>query len=220
MNRIATTLLAAVAASLLAAVPALADRDADGPIDAPRQVDALHTEFTLPGGPWRQVVGALAGTPSSGSYVYTARLPSGGECDVFVGVRADAKQRRPLAGRRTVALQPAGEVLRFDHHGRHGGVLWWSGRVRDSSNVASAWAVERMPEPLRSEQRRWLLYRIDVGQQSLPADEHACRARARRTGARAVRRAARTLKVADGPPVATPPLFIPGAPSQPQLSTK
>jgi hypothetical protein len=219
MNRIAATLLTIAAASLPAAAPALADRHADGPIDAPRQVDSLHTEFTLPGGPWRQVVESPAGTPS-GTYVYTATLPGGGQCDLSLTVRAGAKRRRPLVARRTIALQPPGEVLRFDHQGRHGGVRWWSGTVRGSSNVASAWALQRMPGPLRSEQRAWLLYRIDVGQQSLPADELACRGRARRTGARAVRAVARTLKVADGPAVATPPLFVPGAPSQPQLSTK
>ena len=206
MNRISMFLLSAAAGSLLAATPALADRDADGPIDAPRQIDSLHTEFTLPGGPWRQTVGALSGTPVFGSFGYVAKLPSGGDCTIYVSVRADAKRLHPVVGRRTVRLTPPGsELLRFDQSGRHDGVRWWSGRVLGSSNLAAAGAVQRMPAPLRNDRRRWLVHRIDANFAAAPQDEAACRSRMRRTAARTVRSVARTLSVADGPPIAEPP---------------
>lgn len=207
MNRSRAT-IAAIAAltSLAAAAPARADRDGDGPIRAPRMIDSLHTEFTLPGGPWSQIVGALAGTPVYGSYEVTVPLADGAPCLISVSVRADAKKAHPSVGRHAVRLVAGEGVLRFDHQGRHDGVRWWSGRTAGSSIEASGGAVQRMPAPLRRASRRWLVYRIDAAGRAAPQDAAECRARARRTGARVVRTIARTLRVADGPPVSEPPL--------------
>lgn len=197
----------AALASLTAAAPALADRDGDGPIRTPRMVDSLHTEFTLPGGPWSQIVGALAGTPVYGSYQVEVALAGSGEpCLISVGVRADGKRRAPRVGRRTVRLVAGEGPLRFTHRGEHDGVRWWSGRTVGSSTAASAGAVQRMPRALRSDRHRWLVYRIDAEGLATPGNEAACTARARKTGARVVRTIARTLRLAGGPPVSEPPL--------------
>lgn len=207
MNRSrATTAAIAALASLTAAAPALADRDADGPIRAPRLVDSLHTEFTLPGGPWSQIVGALAGTPVYGSYQVQVPLANGAPCVISVSVRAEAKKRYPSVGRRTVRLVAGDGLLRVDHGGSHDGIRWWSGTRTDSSSNAAGGAVQRMPASLRSASRRWLVYRIDAGGRAAPSNEAECEARARRTGGRTVRSIARTLRVVDGPPVSEPPL--------------
>jgi hypothetical protein len=209
MNRPrAITAAIAALAPLTAAAPANADRAADGPVRAPRLVQSLHSEFTLPGGPWSQIVGALAGTPVYGSYQVSVPLATGEPCLISVSVRADAKKRYPSVGRRTVRLTPGplgDPPLRFDHHGRHDGVRWWSGRIVGSSVEASGGAVQRMPDALRSASHRWLVYRIDADGRAVPNDEAECTARAHRTGARVVRSIARTLKLADGPPVSEAP---------------
>ena len=64
----ARTVTLAALGSLLLATPALADRAGDAPIKAPRNLKTHHVAFTLPGGVWKQKVGALGGNPAFGRY--------------------------------------------------------------------------------------------------------------------------------------------------------
>jgi len=55
-----TAVLIATATARIAAPAALADRDGDGAVRTSRILATLHTELTLPGDGWAQVVGPLA----------------------------------------------------------------------------------------------------------------------------------------------------------------
>jgi hypothetical protein len=201
-----SSVLLAIAACLLAtAAPAAADRGGDGPVRTSRVLTTTHTEFTLPGSGWAQVVGALAGTPALGDYGVELGL-IGGPCQVRVSVDTKAQGTYPGVGRHSVRLHPpfAQPLLRFTHSGRHGAVRWWAG-TSEQLDAAGA-AVQRTPAALRSKHRRYLLTWVSVSHIAVsPAADVDCKARARNTGARAVSRILRTLALAAGPVVSEPP---------------
>jgi hypothetical protein len=204
MNR-SCALICAAACTIAAAAPAYADRDGDGPVRTSRIVKTTHTEFTLPGSGWAQVVGALAGTPTLGDYGIELGL-IGGPCQVRVAVDTKTQGTYPRVGRHSVRLHPpfTQPLLSFTHSGRHGAVRWWAG-TSDQLDAAGA-AVQRTPAALRSKHRRYLLTWVSVSHIAVsPAADTDCKARARNTGARAVLRILRTLTLADGPVVPEPP---------------
>ncbi|MEA2193239.1 MAG: hypothetical protein QOI73_3360 [Solirubrobacteraceae bacterium] len=203
--RTRSTLLAAATASLLAAAPALADRAGDGPVDAPRTLSTVHSEFTLPGDGWAQSL-REGGAPRIGLYVLEVPMPVADTCRLYASVRATSFKRPPQVGRRSVVLHtvPGGrDVLRIDERGGHGAIRWWISKRQ--ADGPEGLAVQQMPAKLRTERRRWLVYRFEVGHGAAPAAEDACAERARRTGGRTVRSIARTLRLADGPAVSEPP---------------
>ena len=200
-------LLTAAAAVLVAAAPAYADRAGDGPVNAPKPLKSVHSEFTLPGSGWAQNVRADSGVPRLGLYVLEVPMPTVDTCRIFVSVRATATKRQPTADSRTVRLTLGStrEVVRFNQRGRHGSVRWWTGS--QTGYDAAGMAVQPMPSKLRTERRRWLVYRFAAQHRAVPTVEDACEARARRTGARTVRSIARTLKIANGPALVEPPVL-------------
>jgi hypothetical protein len=199
-------LVVGTAMAALGVAPAYADRAGDAPVRAPNKLSSIHAEFTLHGGPWGQLVDQASGAPSLGGYAHDNVLASGRGCRIVARVRATATKLYPSVGRRTVRVRPASstnDLLRFDHRGRHGAVRWWAGEIAHSD--AAAGAVQPIPARLRSSKRRWLVYQVEVVSVAAPVDEDACHTQARTIGGPVVRRVARTLKLADGPPVAQAP---------------
>lgn len=209
-----STPIATVAAlgSLLLATPALADRAGDAPIKAPRNLKTDHVAFTLPGGPWKQIVGALAGTPAFGRYALDAKLASGSVCNLTADAIGRSSARRPVVKGRTVRLRPRSpnsDLLRFTSQGRRGAVRWWAGTTKSAlsgGSVAAAGGVQRLPKRLATKRHPYLVYSVTIEHSAPPADERECAAVARKTGARVARKVARTMHIADGPLVAKPPV--------------
>jgi hypothetical protein len=200
-----SAIICSAACLLAAATPAYADRDGDGAVRTPRIVHSTHTEFTLPGAGWTQVVGAMGGTPVIGDYAVDLVLPGAIPCRVSVAVDTKTQGVYPSVGRRTVRTHPLSRgLLRYSRTGREGAVRWWSG-TSDSLDAAAA-AVQRTPAELRTKHRRFLLTWVSVSHTAAPADDDACRARARSTGARTVLRVVRSLTLANGPAVSEAPL--------------
>jgi hypothetical protein len=199
-------LVLAAVSWLLVATPALADRSGDAPIKAPGILKTDHVAFTLPGAPWQQIVGGLAGTPAFGRYALDTKLANGSACNLRADVIGKATKHPPLVIGRTVQLRPfsrTSEVLRVTHEGRHGAVRWWAGRMKGFD--AAAGGVQRLPARLRTKRRRYLTYVVTIAHTVAPADERECAALARATGSRVARKIARTMHIADGPPLAKPP---------------
>jgi hypothetical protein len=203
------TLLTTAAAVMAVAAPAHAGRAGDGPVDAPNRLASLHSEFTLPGSGWAQNVRVDDGAPRLGGYVLEVPMPTVDRCRIFVSVPATATKRAPTARRHIVrpgmTAGSSDEVVRFDHHGRHGAVRRWAGS-RPGADAAGV-AFQPMPAKLRTARNRWLLYRFDVGHVAVPTVEDGCAVHARHTGARTVCSVARTLRLADGPAVSEPPVL-------------
>lgn len=203
-------LLCALGIGLVIAAPAYAARSGDAGVRAPRMVRTLHAEFTLPGGPWQQVTGAMEGRPAYGRYVVRPTMPSGFPCRIEIDVDATARREYPRVRRDVVSLRPAwtghGGDVRFDSHGARGPLRWWVGQRRFFE--AAGGAARPMPKKLRTTLRRWLVFQVGVLSSYVPGDEAACRARAKRTGRRAVTSVIRTLRLAPGPPVAEAPFAI------------
>lgn len=198
-----TALLIAAAGLLLATPVALADRDGDGPVRTSRILKTLHTEFTLPGAGWAQVVGALGGTPIVGEYSTQLSLPSGAGCRLDVAVDSKTQGVYPRVGRRIIRMTPNTVVpVTYTRTGRHGSVRWWTGT---QEGAPAAVAVQPVPRALRSRHRRWIVTLASTGLVAAPADLTACRSRVRARSASTVSRIVRTLSLADGPAVSAPP---------------
>ena len=192
------------AAFLLLAAPAYADRAGDGPVRAPRILDSIHTEFTLPGSGWAQVVGALAGTPRLGDYAVDRTLPSGGSCRIETAVDSRLQGIYPSVGKRIVKVNPWVRVpVRYTRSGHQRGVRWWVGTSQGLD--AAAIAVRRTPAKLSSKHRRYTVTHVSVSHTAAPADDAACAELARTVGTRTALRIVRTLALADGPAVAEEP---------------
>lgn len=193
-------------AALGLASPAAADRAGVTALRAPLSLKTAHVAFTLPGGPWKQIVGALAGTPAFGRYALDTTLASGSVCNMVADVAARASARPPAVNGRTVRLNPLSSistVLRFTSQGRHGAVRWWAGTTKNFD--AAAGGVQRLPAGLATRSGPYLIYSVTVQHAVLPRDERECATLVRAKGAGVARRVARTLHIADGPPLATPP---------------
>jgi len=192
--------------SLLFTTPALADRAGDAPIKAPTSSQTDHVVFTLKGDTWKQRLGTLEGTPALGTY----ELEDGAGCSLSAKVVGRASTRPPIVRGRTVRLRPSSpstDVLRPGRRGRNGPVRWWAGTLRSSpgsDSVPGAGGVQRLPARLVKNDRRYLVYRVSVTPSSTTAQGSAtCAALARRTSLGI----ARTMHVADGPPVSAPPFI-------------
>lgn len=60
--------------------PACADRTGDGPVNAPKPLASIHSEFILPGGGWVQNVRQEGGASRLGPYVLEAPTPVANTC--------------------------------------------------------------------------------------------------------------------------------------------
>jgi len=183
--------------SLLIAAPALANRAGDAPIKAPRTLQTNHIAFTLPGGPWLQLVGQLARTPSLGNYLAGGNGVAAA-CSTWAEVSGKQVQRRPVVKGRTVRVSNA-RVLRVTSAARHGAVQWWTGTMKESA--ASALGVQRLPARLATSGKPYLLYTVTI--RSSPSRKDA--ARCAPIAATVATTIARTMHIASGPPVARAP---------------
>jgi hypothetical protein len=199
------TLAKAALGSLLLATPALASRAGDAPIKAPPNLQTDHVAFTLPGGPWKQKVGALSGTPAFGRYALDLKLADGSVCPLSADVIGRTSARPFAAKGDTVQLRPFSrfpELLHITSRGSHGGVTYWAGTMKNFD--AAAGGTQRLPARLRTKAKPYLNYNVRILHAG-PRTNDPCAARARTTGARVAREIARTMHVADGPPVSAPP---------------
>jgi hypothetical protein len=196
--------LVATSASLVVPAGAHADRDADAPLRAPRALDDRHVAFTLHGGPWAQVVGALSGTPLAGTFELKRSPERGTTCRLRLTVGAAAQRRAPRVGRRTVRLRPDSRstpLLRVTARGTRGSIRWWAGTVRRGERSHAAVGVAApAPTGLRSATRRYVVTYAEV-EPAFSTPQGACAAHARRVGGPVTRRLGRTLRLAPGPPV-------------------
>ncbi|MCA1683294.1 MAG: hypothetical protein LC685_04820 [Actinobacteria bacterium] len=198
-------LAVAALGSLLLATPALADRGGHAPIRAPRVLQSDHIAFTLPGGVWKQKVGALEGNPAFGRYGLDVKLANGSTCNLIADVVGNASKRPLVARGDTVALRPFSQfpdTLHVTSRGRHGAVRWWAGTLENLD--AAAGGTQRLPARLRRNGNAYLNYGVRINHPR-PREADPCGATARRAGARIARTIARTMHVADGPPVSRPP---------------
>lgn len=179
--------------ALLVTTPALADRAGDAPIRAPLMLKTDHIAFTLPGGPWLQLVGDLGGTPSFGSYLVGGNGLAA-SCSTETDVSGKPVARRPTVKSGVVTLSKA-TSLRVTSSGSHGAVRWWAGAMKGSA--ASAVGVQRLPARLATKAKPYLLYSVAVH-----SDARAACGPFARTTAKSI---ARTMHVASGPAVGRPP---------------
>ena len=192
-------------ALLVVAASAQADRRGEAPVRAPQVLHTVHSEFTVLGGIWGQVRNDAG--PGSGLYGMDLPMPSGYTCRVGLSVRSTAAKRVGKPEKRVISAL-RGELLRFDHHGRHGSVRWWSGR--DGERDLAAVAVQRAPKAMRTARRRWIVHRIGIGFKAAPGDVGICSSQVDAFGPKVLRRVARTISVAAGPTQAPqPPFFEP-----------
>lgn len=182
----------AFATLALSASPAVA-QTGDGPIRAPRVLETHHVEIALPGPGWRQVVGALAGTPLLGSY----RRELTPECSIEVNVSAVATRRAPRQrGRRLTVTPGSKDSLRFTvrRRGRHGSVRWWTGRANDQA-LAVVIGSQRLPRSLRTARRPALRTSVGINAFGREGCEQLVGRRAQSTAVRI----GRSLRLAAGP---------------------
>jgi hypothetical protein len=201
----ARTLTVAALGSLLLATPALANRAGDTPIKAPQNLKTHHITFTLPGGPWKQKVGALSGTPAFGRYALDLKLADGSVCPLTADVLSKTSAKPFAAHASTVQLRPFSqfpELLHITSRGTHGAVTWWAGTMKNFD--AAAGGTQRLPANLRTRAKPYLNYNVRI-QHAVPLGSDACAAHARTTGARVARTIASTMHVAPGPPISAPP---------------
>lgn len=184
-------------ALLIVAPPALADRAGDAPIRAPHMLQTDHVAFTLHGGPWQQLVGDLANTPSFGSYL-VGSTGVAAACSTEADVVATAVKHGPVVSARTVRVGTS-QVLQATSSGRHGAVRWWAGSTK--ATAASALGVQRLPARLATTGKPYLLYSVTI-RNAPPAKDAAQCGLFARTVAKTI---ARTMHVRSGPPVAQPP---------------
>lgn len=201
------TALVAVGA-LAAPATAAATVTATGPIGPKQAVqDAAHVEFQLPDG-YGQLVGALAGTPSLGTY--RQQLPS---CNVDLGVGAQLTANRPVKdGKRLRAVargvkRPVGAFdLKLRRTVRAGGATFYLGapitkQFPDQRTPLRAVAVMRAPSSLAQGARKWLVVTASSTLWQCTAEQE--REVVAGTLPSDLWRAVRTAKVASGK--ATPP---------------
>ena len=158
-----SALTIAAVGSLLLATPALADRAGDAPIKAPRNSQTHHVAFTLPGGVWRQKLGALSGTPAYGRYGLGLKLADGTDCSLTADVLSRTSPRPFRARGNTVQLRPFSEfpeLLRITSSGKHGAVTWWSGTMDNYD--AAAGGTQRLPAALRTKAKPYLNYNVRI----------------------------------------------------------
>ena len=200
-----TSLTLAAAGSLLLATPALADRAGDAPIKAPQNLKTHHIAFNLPGGAWKQKVGALGGNPAFGRYALDVKLADGSVCTLTADVLGKTSARRFVAHGNTVQLRPGSnfpELLHIKFRGGHGGVGWWGGTMKGYD--AAAGGSQRLPAGLRTKAKPYLNYNVRI-LHPVPRGTDPCAARARTTGARIAHEIGSTMHIAPGPPVSAPP---------------
>jgi len=194
LTRIAIT---AALASLALATPALADRAANAPIQAPKTVRSHHVAFTLPGDSWLQEFGGFGG--DFGHYRLTTTVAGGGECTLTATVIARWRTG-PLRSTNGRVRLSAKDELVVRRQGRNGAVRWWSGRR--GSNGASALGSQRLPARLAKGTRRHLEHRVTIQHfAAQPQDYEACFALGRTVSVGV----AQTLRVAGGPPSISEP---------------
>jgi hypothetical protein len=153
----------AIATGVLALTP-VAAWAAQGPVRGAKSVDVrYHVTFTLPGNGWRQVTGAMAGTPDLGRYVHDLTV-NVGSCRVDLQVTAfESRKRSQSSGKKTVRLLPGSRIVPTMHAtstGRHGKVRWWVGSSRGYDAVAGGYQLA--PPQVRSSGRRWIVYYVQV----------------------------------------------------------
>lgn len=156
-----------------------------------------HIAFTLQGGPWQQLVGDLASTPSFGSYLVGGNGVAA-DCSTEVDVVGTAVAHRPVVKGHRVQLTKT-QVLTFTKSGSHGAVRWWAGTMKGS--VASAIGVQRLPKRLATKSKPYLVYSVAVHGEPPPKDVAQCGLFARTANSTI----ARTMHVTTGPPVSRPP---------------
>jgi hypothetical protein len=200
-----TSLTLAALSSLLLATPALANRAGDAPIKAPLNLKTHHIAFTLPGGVWKQKVGAAGGNPAFGRYGLDFKLPDGSVCQLTADVLGKTSARPFVAHGNTVQLRPFSqfpELLHITSRGGHGGVGYWAGTMKNFD--AAAGGTQRLPAGLRTKAKPYLNYNVRILHAN-PRAGDPCGALARKNGARVAREIARTMHIANGPPVSAPP---------------